>query len=51
MKKMMLCTACSGYTLAAEHCNSPTVSAHPPPFKPDDRYGSYRRKWKKGSSK
>lgn len=48
MKKMMLCGICGGYTLATQHCSRPTISAHPPPFNPNDPYGDYRRIWKGG---
>lgn len=34
------------YTLSAvcPVCGSPTVTAHPARFSPEDKYGSYRRK-------
>ncbi len=46
MKKMRICGACRSYTLKAMHCNVQTLSAHPPPFNPNDPYGDYRRKSK-----
>jgi len=36
------CTVCGAYTLSLEHCSSPTVSAHPPPFKERDKRLKYR---------
>lgn len=46
MKKLRKCPVCGSYTLAMAHCGSGTVSAHPPRYDPNDRYGDYRRKWK-----
>ncbi len=46
MKKMFVCTVCGEYTLSEMHCGKPAVSAHPPPFRPNDPYGNYRRKWR-----
>ncbi|MFA6530357.1 MAG: nucleolar RNA-binding Nop10p family protein [Candidatus Micrarchaeia archaeon] len=46
MKKMKLCTVCREYTLERKHCERSTISAHPPPFNPNDPYGDYRRKHK-----
>ncbi len=43
MKKMRKCKICNFYTLLENHCNTSTLSAHPPPFNPNDPYGRYRR--------
>lgn len=47
MKKLMRCLECGIYTMLNEHCGRPAVSAHPPIFNPNDRYGKYRRMAKK----
>lgn len=46
MKKIMRCIKCGAYTLSKTHCESTTISAHPPLFNPNDPYGDYRRKAK-----
>jgi rRNA maturation protein Nop10 len=43
MKKMRFCQNCKKYTLENVHCGLLALSAHPAPFKPDDRFASYRR--------
>ncbi|MBU0591668.1 RNA-protein complex protein Nop10 [Candidatus Micrarchaeota archaeon] len=43
MYKIRRCFACGGYTLSTIHCEKSTVSAHPPKFNPDDRFGDQRR--------
>ncbi|OYT32163.1 MAG: RNA-protein complex protein Nop10 [Thermoprotei archaeon] len=43
------CKNCGRYTLEAEkcpYCGGKVVSAHPPKFSPEDKYGGYRRKMK-----
>lgn len=50
MKKIFICPSCGKYTLSEVHCGVKTVSAHPPPFNPNDPYGVYRRKSKRGSN-
>ncbi|MEM5804902.1 MAG: nucleolar RNA-binding Nop10p family protein [Candidatus Aenigmatarchaeota archaeon] len=46
--KIMKCSKCGAYTLKAEHCGEPTVTAHPPKFsmEKEKRYGKYRREAK-----
>lgn len=48
MKKMRKCPKCGEYTLESKHCVE-TVSAYPPKYSPEDKYGEYRRKAKEGS--
>ncbi|MEM2948146.1 MAG: nucleolar RNA-binding Nop10p family protein [Candidatus Anstonellales archaeon] len=43
MKYIRKCMVCRQYTLSEMHCGKRTESAHPPPFKPSDRYARYRR--------
>ncbi len=43
MKKIKKCQVCSSYTLEMEHCGKTTVSSHPPPYNPNDKYAVYRR--------
>ncbi len=45
---MMYCPHCDVYTLELRcpRCGRQTVSAHPPKFSPEDKYGEYRRKAK-----
>lgn len=47
MKNLKKCVKCGEYTLMDEHCGA-TVSAYPPKYSPDDKYGEYRRKAKRG---
>jgi len=47
MKKLRKCPVCGEYTLKEVHC-APTVSAYPPKYSPEDKYGEYRRKAKEG---
>ncbi|MCJ2520521.1 MAG: RNA-protein complex protein Nop10 [Candidatus Thermoplasmatota archaeon] len=44
------CTACGSYTLREEchRCDGRTVMALPPRYSPEDRYGEYRRRLKRG---
>lgn len=46
---MRKCPACGRYTLkdVCPACGNPTVSAHPPRFSPEDKWGKYRREAKK----
>ena len=50
MKRIRKCPKCGFYTLKMKcpKCNEKTVSAHPPPYSPEDKYGKYRRKLKYG---
>ncbi len=38
MNKMRKCVVCFTYTFKAVHCENHTISAHPAPFKPKDKY-------------
>jgi len=46
---MKRCPACGAYTFrdVCPSCGSPTGSAHPPRFSPEDKWGKYRREAKK----
>ncbi len=44
---IMKCPKCGEYTLQETHCVK-TMSAHPPKFSADDKYGKYRRALKEG---
>jgi H/ACA ribonucleoprotein complex subunit 3 len=44
MKRLRKCTVCREYTMKAEHCSAPTVTAYPPKFSPQDKYAEYRQK-------
>ena len=48
MRLMRYCPRCEIYTLeeVCPKCGQATVSAHPPKFSPEDKYGEYRRKAK-----
>ncbi len=49
MKNLKKCLKCGEYTLAETHCGS-TVSAYPPKYSSEDKYGEYRRKAKEEST-
>ena len=53
MKKILICSACSLYTmkLACPKCSLRTVEAKPPKFSLDDKYASYRREVKEKERK
>jgi len=40
IKYLKVCPSCRTYTMKdiCPKCNAKTVSAHPPPFSPDDKY-------------
>ena len=42
---MRKCPRCGRYSLELKcsKCKADTVTAHPPKYSPDDRYGKYRR--------
>ena len=41
---MRRCPKCGRYSLEMKcECGSDTVTAHPPKYSPDDKYGKYRR--------
>ncbi len=48
MKLLRYCPRCDRYTLEefCPICKEKTISAHPPKFSPEDKYGEYRRKAK-----
>lgn len=51
MKSLLFyCNACDRYTLkpSCSKCGTRTVQSAPPRFSPEDKYGKYRRKLKKG---
>ncbi|MFQ6010464.1 MAG: nucleolar RNA-binding Nop10p family protein [Candidatus Aenigmatarchaeota archaeon] len=50
--KMRKCAKCGSYTLKEEHCETKTVSPHPPKFsiEKERKYGKYRRKAKLNKS-
>lgn len=47
--EIKLCTHCKIFTLkdACPSCNKKTLSPKPAKYSPDDKYGEYRRKYKK----
>ncbi|HIQ50075.1 MAG TPA: RNA-protein complex protein Nop10 [Nanoarchaeota archaeon] len=49
--KLRKCVKCKRYTLKelCPLCGANTISAHPPKFSPEDKYGKWRRKVKFGS--
>ncbi len=51
--KIRKCKKCGRYTLKERcpECGAETVSAHPPRFSPEDKYGKYRRLIKFGKMK
>lgn len=51
--KIKKCMKCARYTLQeiCPECGNRTVSAHPPKFSPEDKYGKWRRKIKFGGKK
>jgi len=50
MSKILFCKTCEKYTLKKKcpSCDSATVTPEPAKFSPKDKYGEYRRKYKKG---
>ncbi|MFX0163218.1 MAG: RNA-protein complex protein Nop10 [Candidatus Hodarchaeota archaeon] len=49
-KMLQQCQKCTHYTLqkpTCPHCGNPVKTAHPPKFSPEDKYGKFRRTWKK----
>ncbi|RLF90454.1 RNA-protein complex protein Nop10 [Thermococci archaeon] len=46
---MWKCEVCQRYTLhrTCPTCGSLTRNPHPPKFSPEDRFGKYRRMWKR----
>ncbi|MEE9592254.1 MAG: RNA-protein complex protein Nop10 [Thermoplasmata archaeon] len=47
---ILRCRECGTYTLhdRCPHCQGATVMALPPRYSPEDRYGEYRRRLKRG---
>ncbi len=50
--KLKKCPKCGRYTLkdVCPACKVKTISAHPPKFSPEDKYGKYRRMLKFGKA-
>lgn len=50
MGKLKKCARCNIYTMMEQcpRCGERTLSAHPPKFSPEDKYGKYRRMMKFG---
>lgn len=46
-KEILKCTICNSYTMQITHCNQKTVTIKPAKYSPEDKYGSYRRKYLK----
>ncbi|MDX1534430.1 MAG: RNA-protein complex protein Nop10 [Thermoplasmata archaeon] len=48
---ILRCRECGAYTLheTCPTCQGATVMALPPRYSPEDRYGAYRRRLKKGA--
>ncbi|MFQ6012846.1 MAG: RNA-protein complex protein Nop10 [Thermoplasmata archaeon] len=48
---ILRCRECGTYTLreVCPRCRGATAMALPPRYSPEDRYGAYRRKLKKGA--
>ena len=46
-KEILRCQVCKQYTLKKQHCNKKTLSTKPAKYSPEDKYGKYRRKYKK----
>ncbi|HIJ98691.1 TPA: RNA-protein complex protein Nop10 [archaeon] len=49
MAKILKCKKCSTYTLKKKchNCGAETVNPEPAKFSPEDKYGKYRRLYKK----
>ena len=48
--KIKKCKVCKRYTLKEDkcpYCGGELISPHPPPFSYVDKYGKYRREYKK----
>ena len=45
--KIFKCPECNSYTLKEEHCSAKTVNVNPARYSPEDKYGAYRRIYKK----
>jgi H/ACA ribonucleoprotein complex subunit 3 len=49
MRHILKCEKCGNYTLKEEcRCGGKASNVKPPKYSPDDKYGSYRRKAKRG---
>lgn len=48
-KEILRCSRCNIYTLKTicPNCNSKTLSPKPAKYSPEDKFGVYRRKYKK----
>jgi len=47
--EILLCNSCHQYTLEKKcaKCDSPAVTPKPAKYSPEDKYGEYRRRYKK----
>ncbi|MAG78116.1 ribosome biogenesis protein [archaeon] len=45
--KILYCVKCKKYTLKLECCGKKTITTRPAKFSPEDKYGKYRRIYKK----
>ena len=45
-KEILKCPICKKYTIKKLHCTE-TISVKPAKFSPEDKFGIYRRKYKK----
>lgn len=46
-KKILKCQFCNAFTMKEIHCNKPTINPTPAKYSPEDKYGKYRRQYKK----
>jgi len=46
-KEILRCSKCDSYTLEAEHCGGKTQSIKPAKYSVEDRWGTWRRIYKK----
>ncbi|MBW3019746.1 RNA-protein complex protein Nop10 [Candidatus Woesearchaeota archaeon] len=46
MKHIYKCKKCNSYTLKEECCNEKTIEVKPAKYSVEDKYASYRRKYK-----
>lgn len=50
MRHILKCTKCSKYTMEEDcSCGGKASIAIPPKYSPEDKYGDYRRKFKRES--
>ncbi|MBU2639209.1 MAG: RNA-protein complex protein Nop10 [Nanoarchaeota archaeon] len=48
-KNILICPKCNNYTLkkTCSNCKTKTISPKPAKYSPEDRFGKYRREYKK----